>query len=285
MKYLLLQSLLLLPGIVFAQSPSLKELVDAERAFAKASQEESTKAAFVTFMHDSGFIFQQEPVKGKAFWSAAPEANDVLSWQPVYASVAASGELGYTSGPWEYRASRADTGAAANGYYVSVWKKEAGTWKVILDIGISFPLKEMSNENFHFQEPKPINAANKRTALKEELLQAEQKFIEAQKQQGNTAYSTYLLSTSRVYRPAEFPYLAEKRKEHFLHETDKHFSFSPIDGAIAQSGDLGYVYGKVDIVITKEGSTRSIKGHYLRIWETDNTGNLKIALDLIAPAQ
>ena len=60
-----------------------------------------------------------------------------LSWKPVAADLAASGELGYTYGYWEYTAADKNGKTISTwGKYSTVWKKQVdGSWKVVLDIG------------------------------------------------------------------------------------------------------------------------------------------------------
>jgi hypothetical protein len=66
-----------------------------------------------------------------------------LTWTPVYADIAASGDLGYTVG--EYIATgRGPSGAAVQrfGKYLTVWKKQPdGTWKFLIDGGSPSPKK------------------------------------------------------------------------------------------------------------------------------------------------
>lgn len=60
--------------------------------------------------------------------SAAPGFS--VQWTPAHADVSASGDIGYTSGTYE-----ANIGdMAEKGKYITVWKKQAGEWKVIEDI-------------------------------------------------------------------------------------------------------------------------------------------------------
>ncbi len=110
-------------------------------------------------MSDSGFIFQAGPVLGKKFWQEAEQGTDLLTWEPIFADISSSGDLGYTTGPWEFRTKRDDTNPVAGGYYVSVWKKENNNWKVALDIGISYPLTLSQKETFHFSSP-AVNVKN-----------------------------------------------------------------------------------------------------------------------------
>jgi ketosteroid isomerase-like protein len=53
-----------------------------------------------------------------------------LSWAATKADVAASGDIGYTTGTYEMSMA----GAMEKGKYVTVWKKQGGTWKVTEDI-------------------------------------------------------------------------------------------------------------------------------------------------------
>lgn len=279
---LYLIALTCIPGKARAQP--LTELVAAEKAFAKRSAESSTREAFITYLSDSGYIFQQEPLKGKAFWEAAPAGSDLLAWEPVFASVAAAGDLGYTTGPWTFRPNRSDTGAAAAGYYVSLWRKEHAGWKVILDIGTSFPLTQMKKERVHLAKPAAAHRKVDVSTGREELLETERELIGEVNRTGLNAYPAFLKKNARIYRPGQFPLLTKDEHAHHFRETDKVLKYAPIDGAVSLSGDLGYVFGKADIAITKDGNTRNIAAHYLRIWEKDAAGNWKIALDLISPA-
>jgi ketosteroid isomerase-like protein len=59
-----------------------------------------------------------------------------LTWEPVNAEVANSGELGYTWGNWKF--TTPDTTYYGN--YFTAWKKQKdGNWKVALDGGNSTP--------------------------------------------------------------------------------------------------------------------------------------------------
>jgi ketosteroid isomerase-like protein len=68
-------------------------------------------------------------------------AKATLSWKPFHADVAASGDLGYTLGTYELRATD-ETGKTnvSYGKYCSVWKKQSdGKWKWVVDVGTSSP--------------------------------------------------------------------------------------------------------------------------------------------------
>jgi ketosteroid isomerase-like protein len=64
-----------------------------------------------------------------------------LTWTPVGARMAASGDLGYTYGTWElHRTSAGVAVLIAHGQYLTVWKRQPdGGWKVVADIGSTAP--------------------------------------------------------------------------------------------------------------------------------------------------
>ncbi|HZT60792.1 MAG TPA: DUF4440 domain-containing protein [Pyrinomonadaceae bacterium] len=73
---------------------------------------------------------------GKLFTGFFALPNLKISWRPVKAQVAKSGELGYTSGVYQMTFNDpAGKPASDTGKYVTVWKKQRdGSWKVLFDI-------------------------------------------------------------------------------------------------------------------------------------------------------
>jgi ketosteroid isomerase-like protein len=69
-----------------------------------------------------------------------PEGTS-LTWMPIKADMAASGDLGYTYGTYVYTAKNKEGKLVANyGKYTSIWKKQKdGQWKVVVDMGNSSP--------------------------------------------------------------------------------------------------------------------------------------------------
>lgn len=66
-----------------------------------------------------------------------------VAWYPVYAMVAASGDLGYTWGYYRWT-SRDDKGAPAppaDGKYLTIWRRApSGRWAVVVDTGNPGPV-------------------------------------------------------------------------------------------------------------------------------------------------
>jgi ketosteroid isomerase-like protein len=116
----------------------VQSLFDVDRAFSAMAQREGMGQAFIAYADETVVLMRagnQMPLIGKAALVAAfaPLTGTALSWEPLKAEIAASGDLGYTFG--RYRL--APEGAAATyGVYTTIWKIQAdGTWKFVLDAG------------------------------------------------------------------------------------------------------------------------------------------------------
>ena len=66
----------------------------------------------------------------KTFDEMMKSPGFALSWTAAKADVAASGDIGYTTGTYEMTAA----GAMEKGKYLTIWKKQGGAWKVTDDI-------------------------------------------------------------------------------------------------------------------------------------------------------
>lgn len=71
----------------------------------------------------------------KLIGSAFAARDYTLSWHATKVGVARSGELGYTSGTYDFSIKDASGKTISDtGKYLTVWKKEAdGSWKVLFD--------------------------------------------------------------------------------------------------------------------------------------------------------
>src|SRR5687768_13642540 len=115
----------------------------AELAFARTSVETNTVNAFRKYLAKDAIMFREgEPVDGLELWNKRTPDSTLLKWWPVMADASQAGELGYTTGPYQFFSKRTDRTPVANGYYSTIWKKqEDGSWKIKLDLGV--PLAEI----------------------------------------------------------------------------------------------------------------------------------------------
>lgn len=136
-------------GFLAACAPPID--VDAEAAALRATDEAWAAAAsegtdvdlVASFWSDDATIFPNDAplVQGKAaiveFVRASFELPGFhITWQPQDVIVAASGDLGTTTGANEFTLPGPDGGVVTiRGHYVTVWRKNAdGEWKCIIDM-------------------------------------------------------------------------------------------------------------------------------------------------------
>jgi ketosteroid isomerase-like protein len=200
---------LALASIAFAQKGDARQgnrlaVVEAERAFARAAATKGTRDAFLEFLADDGIIFQPGPVNGKQFWQARAPRKGLLSWEPIFADVSLAGELGYTTGPYEFRPNGADDKPIAFGQYFTIWKKQTdGSWKVALDRGTGNPQPSGPSAPLQFAtDERPatkkvdVDAATGRALL----LKIEAEFSNASSSQGVEKAFRFYLEFSRGNR-------------------------------------------------------------------------------------
>ena len=130
-------------AIVQGQS-ALQEMVKTEQAFSKMAEEKNTRDAFLAFMADDGLLFRPGAVNGKKWMLEHPapptDKKPLLAWQPSFAGMSASGDMGFTTGPWEFKGDVKDEKPSGYGHFITVWKKQSdGEWKWVVDVGTSSP--------------------------------------------------------------------------------------------------------------------------------------------------
>ncbi len=134
------------PALSRAMTQARAAVRAADSLFADLAYRMGTGYAFAATVAPDGVIFGNPqlvigPQAVEDFFSRG--AGSSLSWQPVFASVAPSRDLGFTIG--EYTSTgRGPTGAAVQrfGKYLTVWRLQPdGTWKFVVDGGNPSPSK------------------------------------------------------------------------------------------------------------------------------------------------
>ena len=126
-----------------ANIDSLKQVLKKkDLEFSNLSYNQGVKEAFLSFVAADGVMLRDNsmPTEGKTEIEKLYKnfSNDVsLTWKPLYADVAQSGELGYTYGLYTLTKNvTTDSTIVSRGTYVTVWKKQPdGSWKWALDCG------------------------------------------------------------------------------------------------------------------------------------------------------
>jgi ketosteroid isomerase-like protein len=289
-KSLLVLLLLICMSAAVAQdsyllSTDLQSLVDAERAFSRTATEKGVRDSFLAFIADDGILYRPGPVNGKQWLEPRPARPGLLTWQPVFADISAAGDMGVTTGPWEFRAKSAADPPVGYGQFATVWRKQSdGSWKFAIDIGISHEKPAASTVEWTMPasfakvhrvavRTTPTAVAAARTAL----LARDSEFSKASLARGAAkAFLEYSADELRFLRDGAFPIIGKKKAHDVLAKKPGSLSWQPEQGEVSVSGDLGYTHGTYEF----KGTGEAEKGFYMRVWKMQPDGSWRVVLDV-----
>src|SRR6185436_14148769 len=258
-KFICLALLLGLVSLAFAKriqdKSALQAMVDTERAFAKLSEDQGTRPAFVAFIADDGILFRPRAVKGKQWFAEHPlpqsDKRPLLSWYPAVAGMARAGDLGYTTGPWEFKPDIHDAKSVAWGHFLTVWKRQPdGSWKFAIDLGISNPQPAQTEAPWELPQDYKTPKAPKGslTSVNTALFSRDREFSQAATKRGaRAAFADYALPEVRIYREGKFPIIGRDLAPAVLPDSSGVWTWEPAAGDVSASDDLGYTYGTYQI--------------------------------------
>lgn len=264
------------PFLAFAETTTPAEVIAAERAFAADGFANGVKASFLRHMTDDALMFVPGPVNAKVFFEAQSGTGEPqIKWWPIFAGIARSGDLGFTTGPAEYNGKR-------GGHYFTVWARQAdGTWKWVYDGG---PRATSAGQPGPESEPValPVARGGAGSAQKAfaQVQAAEAALAKAALTDSKAAYLAVLAREARLTSSkASLPATPEAVSAE-LDTRAKSITFASKGGSASTAGDLAWTWGDADWTGT---DGKSAKGHYVRIWQTRPEG-WRLVYDQILPA-
>ena len=267
---------LLLAGAVHAQTPR-QAVLAAEASFAEQVTKNGMKTAYVANAAPTAMVVENgKLVEAQAAWNARlVKPNTRLTWYPLLADVAQTGDLAYTTGPWTLLQ---NDRAQAAGEYVTVWRKQPdGQWKYAVN---------MSIERIGVSPSAPATVPAPRQALAmatpsmaptSVLLDLDNRFAAAEVLKPGATYQQYLSTEARLYRPG-LSMMQGLAAVANMKNLEKGYFFAPTTGYLAAGGDLGYVVGTYRHPGDAKHPQES--GSYLRIWRREAEGGWRLALEM-----
>jgi ketosteroid isomerase-like protein len=279
--------------VTFSQShdrtreATLNELVQTERAFARTSVEKGVRESFMQYFAEDGINFQPYPTRTRQALLKQPaqtgKPSTILNWEPIYADVSRSGDLGYTTGPYTLSENSANPKAPQHGVFFSIWKKQLdGTWKVMLDSGVQTGTLVLSQS---FQAApastfRDAKAKNEGVNLNKVLIDLDTRYgKQSDKQNAGIVYAKFIANDVRLHRDGIMPLIGHKEVIKFI--DGKHMTWTPLFSDAARAGDLGYTYGTYELK-APSGMIQE-KGYYVRVWKRQADGDWKAVVDTTSP--
>ena len=260
---------------------ALTAMADTEREFAQRATVVGWRDAFLEYFADDAIAFSPGVVPAKdglRKQPSTPFSIAELVWEPRTGDVAASGDLGWLTGPSTSVNRKAAEPAARHGCYLSVWRKQPdGRWRVFIDVGANAP------------EPVPFPAGFTRTtiassytghdgkaAATSSLADADRDLNAQIASKGFAqAFAARLAPASRLHRPGSVPQTGRDTIVEWLRANAASGTATDVGAESASSGDLGYTHGRFDI----KDPTRTT-GVYIRLWNRDASGRWWLTVDV-----
>ncbi|MEO8522201.1 MAG: DUF4440 domain-containing protein [Acidobacteriota bacterium] len=279
--------ILLLPGVP-RQAPadgSLRSLVEAEREFAESARRQGLRDSFLAFFADDAIALTPaaEPAKDRLrARPARPFAELEITWEPRQGDVAASGDLGWLTGPSTIIDHTAAPAEPQFGNYLSVWRRQPdGRWRVYIDVGVQTPTLPAFAPGFvrspesRYTGPGGTAAATRTLADADRLLNQR-----IASQRAAAAFLAVALESSRLHRPEASPSVGRQAIKEWLSAHAAGMSAVATAAEASRSGDLGYSYG----TYTQGGAGREA-GAYVRIWTRDVQARWRLMVDVAQPVR
>lgn len=251
------------------------EVVAAERAFARMARTDGVNAAFLHYSAPDGIVFQPGPTPAKAALAARPMPAIPLIWWPVYAGVAKSGDLGFTTGPFV----AGEGERKGHGWYFTIWKRQAdGSWRWLLDHGP--PTREAAPYGADTPvESLPSGRRSARGKALASVTAAEAELAAGLAVDARAALPRFLAADGRLMRMGPQPAVGPTAWATVLAAGPESIETAPLGGAASAAGDLAYTYGTA----RWRGNGAPVDGHYVRIWQR-RSGGWKLIVDNMIPS-
>ncbi len=267
---------------------ALAPVVEAEHAFAQRSIDQGMKPAFLRYAAPDGIIINRGgPVNAIETWAQRnPAPEGLLTWWPTYADVSRAGDMGWTTGPYEFREKPSDAKPADTGHFFTVWRRQQdGGWKFVLDLGVRHPAPEAPETTLRYpswlKKSAPAAEFSDTATARKSLLEAERKFSEESAKKGaRAALLSRADETLRMYRQGTHPVVGRDAVARALKVDSEMIVWKSLAGDVAGSGDLGYAYGTYEVGATSTQPTE--RGNYARVWR-HNGGQWRVVFQVVSP--
>ncbi|MCW3110942.1 MAG: hypothetical protein JWQ09_5448 [Segetibacter sp.] len=260
-QYHLLAAFLFVFTFAAAQN-KINELVNAEKSFAALSKEQTTKAAFVTFLDSNSIVFRNGAMmNGFETWSKRKEDSSLLLWAPEFAVLSASGDFGVTAGPSEFKPSRTENARSYYGHFASLWhKNNLGKWKVLCDIGISHDSTYTVMKNVT-TIMLPVNKKITKEAGRNPL-EKEHSLFNTLKQNGAAMPDQIVSNKAWILLTGKHPVHGNELQKYDFTSSFTGTQFTNTGQFISPVEDLFVLYGKT--------KTKDKEGNYMSAWILDD---------------
>ncbi len=238
-------------------------VVAAERAFAADGLELGIQGSFYKHSAPNGIVFSPEPQLAKAVFQKPQPKGPPLVWWPLWAGIARSGDLGFTTGPYTFD-------GQPRAWYFTVWAKQPdGSWKWLFDGGPASTTEGAAPKDSPVayarlssrQAGSPAKAMTEVTTVEKALHAKAATDVKS-------AFLAVVADDGRITGSKAKPPTSRAENETELATRATSIAYSPLGGSASAAGDMAWTYGAARW--SQGGADK--RGHYVRIWRNDKMG-------------
>jgi ketosteroid isomerase-like protein len=253
-------------------------VVAAERAFAADGLALGIRDSFLKHSAPTGIVLNPEPQLAQAVYGAAPTSKTRLVWWPLWAGIARSGDLGFTTGPYTVN----DRPGA---WYFTVWAKQPdGGWKWLFDGGPPSDATGVAPQGSAVAYARrAARRAGTPAKAMAEVSHAETALALAARTDSKAAFLAAVADDGRIVGSRAGPPANRAETEAELATRPAAIAFSPLGGQASSAGDLAWTYGMAQWNEAGPAGGQTRQGHYVRIWRNDAKG-WRLLFDELLPS-
>lgn len=264
-------------------------LVNADKEFALALQEDGIRRGFLKFLDRESLVFTPVAADGPGYYRKHEADSAGLFRFPAWAEASDDGLLGYTTGPFEYREQPTDEKPAKTGHYVTIWRRKSSrdNWKIILNISVEHSSAEALRTigyNQSLSGNVPITPAYELVKSKQILLDSDELFnVSLKAGRLEFGYKEFYSDSVQLYRKNYPPFFGRTNAmEHLLQMKGK-YVYTTGDAYMSLVRDIAYTFGTGYYYENIRTSRFDQRFSYVRIWRKDAKGLWKVILDIEKP--
>lgn len=245
-------------------------VVAAERAFAARAGEIGWVQAFREYTAQDGQIARDRIVSAPESLADAPDGGRLLYWEPAYAGIARSGDLGFSTGPYSFEETR-----IPRGQYFTVWRRQPdGSWRWIWDGGLGPVAEPGPMRPADYAVPSlPVAESGVGAARARAEVEALERALTG------ASLASHLAPDAHVYRFRQpRAYGGEASAAAALHPSAE-IAYDMQRLEVSEAGDLAFTLGETRW--QEAGQAR--EGFFARIWQYRGAKGWRVVYDQMAP--
>lgn len=258
------------PNQAAPNQAALDRMIATEKQFSSLCADVGIRDSFLRYYARDAISIQKTPMKAyDSLVKEPPEMRksaEILSWYPVFGDISASGDLGYSTGPYFLETGRTRD---YDGSFFTMWQRQRnGDYRVVLDVGTALKPRSLSEAPAGFTAGKLEDRRVIAEPKLRDVGKSEAAFCSHASSKGlDMAYHEFAGDDTWFFRFGMIP------NHHIPDAEGKVRRWKKEGQGESNSRDLGFFYG-----VFKAGDEEK---SYVHVWRRESRGTWRLAVDIV----